>query len=438
MSAVVTVLVAAGLGLLAFFEPCTLAVHALFMERSARAGRAAGGRAMLMLWSARLLVVTLPLVLLSLLPPLAMNGRTAGTALAAMALLYLVSRRHDLPVPHLAFHRLVPGGARLPEAVRLGLTLPACTLPLWLVVAGLVWMASSPLLALAAGAGFATLLSLPMLGITRGGPGLPARRWLATTARLAPWTTALLLLVAAGVLWWPQLEAWAGDLQPALEEAGASGLLVAAVAGLVFSFNPISFAAIPVVLAHVARSGEGRNAWRPGAAFVAGLLITHLVLGWAAAVGGAQVKDLLGRQWTLVLGPVLIGLGLMWAGVLRLRLPWFGVRVGRLQGAWGAFWLALPFSVAVCPFCAPALLVALTASAAIGSPLYGAALLLAFAVGRSLPILIGAWSLARLESLGVFSRYHRWIERIAGGVLVLTGLYLLNEYFFWIDRGTMG
>ena len=438
MSAQLTVLVAMLLGMLAFFEPCTLAVHALFMERSARAGRVAARRATLTLWSVRLLMVTGPLLLISRLPYHAVGREAAGTALAVIAMLYLVSRRHDLPVPHLALYRLIPGGEGLPESVRLGLTLPACTLPLFLVVAGLVWMAQDLLLALAAGVAFATFLSLPMLGITRGGPGLPARRWLAPVARMAPWITALILLIAAGVLWWPQLEAWAGELEPALHQAGATGLWVAAVAGLVFSFNPISFAAIPVVLAHVARSSERENAWRPGLAFVAGLLVTHVVLGWLAAVGGAEVKDLLGRQWTLVLGPVLVGLGLMWAGVIKLRLPWFGVRVGKLQGAMGAFWLAVPFSVAVCPFCAPALLVVLTASAAIGSPLYGAVLLFAFALGRSLPILVGAWSLARLEALGVFSRYHAWIERIAGAVLVLTGLYLLNEYFFWIDLGTMG
>ncbi|HHC71802.1 MAG TPA: cytochrome C biogenesis protein, partial [Thiotrichales bacterium] len=102
-------------------------------------------------------------------------------------------------------------------------------------------------------------------------------------------------------------------------------------------------------------------------------------------------------------------------------------------GLWGAFLLGIPFSVAVCPFCTPALLVTLTASAAIGSVPFGFALLLAFAVGRSLPIILGAWSMGWLESLRVLSRRQRVFEVLAGITLILTGLYLLNEYFFILE-----
>jgi len=64
---------------------------------------------------------------------------------------------------------------------------------------------------------------------------------------------------------------------------------------------------------------------------------------------------------------------------------------------------------------------------------YGAVLLFSFALGRSLPILLGAWAMSWLESLKVMMRYQRIFERIGGVVLILTGLYLLNEYTFWID-----
>lgn len=98
----------------------------------------------------------------------------------------------------------------------------------------------------------------------------------------------------------------------------------------------------------------------------------------------------------------------------------------------GAFALGIPFSLAVCPFCTPALLVALTASAALGSMAFGFALLLAFALGRSIPILLGAWSMGWLESLRILSRHQKALESVAGVTLIVTGLYLLNEYFFFI------
>lgn len=76
---------------------------------------------------------------------------------------------------------------------------------------------------------------------------------------------------------------------------------------------------------------------------------------------------------------------------------------------------------------------ALAASASLKSPLYGAALLFSFALGRSLPILLGAWAMSWLESLKVMMRYQHAFEVIGGVVLILTGLYLINEYTFWID-----
>jgi len=141
----------------------------------------------------------------------------------------------------------------------------------------------------------------------------------------------------------------------------------------------------------------------------------------------------MGRQWGLFLGPLLIVLGLLWPGWLKLRLPWISLRGRKVAGVWGAFLLGIPFSVAVCPFCTPALMVTLAAAAAIGSVPFGFALLLAFALGRSIPIALGAWGMGRLESLKMLSRHQKAFEVVAGITLILTGLYLLNEYFFIIQ-----
>jgi len=72
----------------------------------------------------------------------------------------------------------------------------------------------------------------------------------------------------------------------------------------------------------------------------------------------------------------------------------------------------------------------LSASAVIGSAPYGALLLFVFGIGRTIPVLIGAFSMGYLESLKSLSRWHHWFEIIGGISLVLIGLYLLNEDFF--------
>ncbi|HHB12365.1 MAG TPA: cytochrome C biogenesis protein, partial [Chromatiales bacterium] len=50
--------------------------------------------------------------------------------------------------------------------------------------------------------------------------------------------------------------------------AGWAGLGLSFLAGFVFSFNPISFASIPVVLAYVTKAHEERRAVLLGGAFV--------------------------------------------------------------------------------------------------------------------------------------------------------------------------
>jgi cytochrome c-type biogenesis protein len=90
------------------------------------------------------------------------------------------------------------------------------------------------------------------------------------------------------------------------------------------------------------------------------------------------------------------------------------------------------FSVAICPVCTPALIILLGVAASLRSPFIGVVLLLAFAMGRAIPVALGAWSLGLVENLQVFARYRRMFETTAGLTLIASGLYLLNAYFFWI------
>ncbi len=423
------------LGLLAFFEPCTIATHTLF---SVRANQSADNKtccqSLLTVWISRtvLLMVLFTLSVLLIDSP-EWGPYLPSIILSAMAVLYLISRFVYIPVPHLEFFKLIPGGKKLPFAMQLGLTLPACTLPLVIVTAGMAVTVGSVGFALLAGFLFATLFTLPMVIATFKGVHDDARQLLNRAAKGSPYLTAVLLFGTALILLVPSLDINAETLRQTLQTASWAGIGIAFLTGFVFSFNPVSFASVPVMLAYVTKAHEERRALLMGSAFVVGMLVTHVVLGVAAALGGEWVQNVMGREWGLFLGPLLIIMGLMWAGVLNIRTRWFGMRGRKVTGIWGAFLLGIPFSVAVCPFCPPALLVPLTASAAIGSVGFGFALLFAFALGRSIPIILGAWSMGWLDSLKILSRHQKGLEIGAGVVLILTGLYLLNEYFFIIE-----
>ncbi len=219
-------------------------------------------------------------------------------------------------------------------------------------------------------------------------------------------------------------------LQTTLEQASLGSVAIGFTAGFVFSFNPVALAAIPVSLAYVTKAGETKTAVFFGAMFIAGMIITHVTLGFVAGLGGEWARRILGREWGLVLGPLLILLGLMWPGWIKLPLPALTFRAKRATTAWGALLLGIPFSVAICPFCTPALVILLGVATGIGSPWYGATLLFAFALGRAVPIILGAWAIGWLEGLKSLRNSQKTFEVIGAVLLILSGLYMLNAYFY--------
>ncbi len=222
-------------------------------------------------------------------------------------------------------------------------------------------------------------------------------------------------------------------LRTTLEQASLASLGVGFTAGFIFSFNPVALAAIPVSLAYVTKAHEPRKALVFGGMFILGLIVTHVLMGLITGFGGLWVQKLMGREWGLVLGPLLILLGLMWPGWIKIPLPVITIRAKRATSMWGAFALGIPFSVAICPFCTPALIIMLGVVAGVGSPLFGVMLLLAFALGRSVPIILGAWAMGWLENLKALRHSQKIFEVIGAILLILSGLYMLNAYFYIIE-----
>lgn len=224
------------------------------------------------------------------------------------------------------------------------------------------------------------------------------------------------------------------QIQEIAQQASLASLLVGFTAGFLFSFNPVALAAIPVSLAYVTKSHEQRAAVLYAAVFVLGMLVVHIALGAVASLGGLWVQKILGRYWGLILGPLLIVLGLAWPGWIRVPLPQIALRARRATSVWGAGALGAAFAVAICPVCTPVMVVLLGVAAGVGSVAFGVLLLLAFALGRAIPIFLGGWAVGVLETLKPLKVYGRAFE-VAGGVtLILAGLYMLNAFFLVIPE----
>ncbi|RME22726.1 MAG: hypothetical protein D6806_12510 [Deltaproteobacteria bacterium] len=99
----------------------------------------------------------------------------------------------------------------------------------------------------------------------------------------------------------------------------------------------------------------------------------------------------------------------------------------KVRGLLGALLLGLLFGLVSTPCAAPILVVLLTYLAgANASVAYGGLLLLVYALGHSALIIIAGTSMGAARKLIESKRAARvnlWLSRVAGGVIVLVGIY---------------
>ncbi len=205
------------------------------------------------------------------------------------------------------------------------------------------------------------------------------------------------------------------------------------IGGVLTASSPCVLAMIPLMMSFVAgrKQDEPSNLLRSfgySLVFVLGLSITFMALGMTAALAGTMYGDVSGA-WSWIVAAVCLVMGLHLMGIIKLKIPVLLEVKPKMQGAAGALILGLLFGAVSAPCAAPILVVLLTYLAGSGaSVLYGGLLLLVYALGHSVLILVAGTSmgLARkiIESRKA-TRTFDVLRRVAGGVIVMVGGYFL-------------
>ncbi|MFZ5797807.1 MAG: cytochrome C biosynthesis protein [Desulfobulbus sp.] len=221
----------------------------------------------------------------------------------------------------------------------------------------------------------------------------------------------------------------------AINQWMSGGLLLAAFGCFAWGmvsvlFSPCHMASIPLIIGYVGGQQtiiSGRQAVPFAVLFTTGLFLTIALVGLICIALGRMLGDI-GPYWTIFVGVILLWVAVDMLGIAKCGLP--GNALGRLQlkGLPGAFVLGLAYGVlsgsCTFGFIAPILAIITVQEQLVT----GILLLLLFALGHCLPIVIAGSSAAvvkRLLGNTSFQQSGTWFRKGAGILIGGLGIYFI-------------
>ena len=221
-----------------------------------------------------------------------------------------------------------------------------------------------------------------------------------------------------------------------------ANLTFAFTAGIVATVNPCGFAMLPAYLSFFlgiessaqgdhARAGIGRALWT-GAIVSSGFLLVFGIVGITVTAGLSVVRDIV--PWiTIAIGAVLVVLGaaLLGGKQLTVLLPKFQ-RGGAGRDVRSLFLFGVSYAVASVSCGLPTFIVVVSTS--VGDFQSALASFIAYALGMALVLtsLTVSLAMARRSLLLRLRSLMPHVDRLAGGLMVLAGIYLI--WFCFIRR----
>ena len=201
--------------------------------------------------------------------------------------------------------------------------------------------------------------------------------------------------------------------------------------GVLTSIGPCNLSMVPVIIGYVGGQQDltRRRGFWLSSFFTLGSSLTFMLLGvLAASVGGLFGTKAKLLHWFVALVCFVIGLGLL--GALKLNFDFlarFQPKRVALKGTLGALLLGLIVGLVGSQCGVPVLVAILGIVMAKGKLAYGASLLFAYGLGRGVPIVLAGTFTGVIKALPKMERWTQGLERAAGAILILVGLY-----FVWI------
>lgn len=217
------------------------------------------------------------------------------------------------------------------------------------------------------------------------------------------------------------------------------GSVIAAVGAFLWGmisvvFSPCHLASIPLIVAYVGgqeKMVQARHAVYYSVSFTSGLFITIALVGVVCALLGRMLGDV-GNYWQVLVGLILIWVALGMLGVEKFSMSGNLLSRLNLKGIGGALVLGLAYGIlsgsCTFGFIAPILAI-ITIQKMV---LHGIIMILLFALGHCLPIVVAGSSTAAVRKVIENQSWQTgglWFRRGAGVLIGILGLYFIATPF---------
>ncbi|HLH93634.1 MAG TPA: cytochrome c biogenesis protein CcdA [Xanthobacteraceae bacterium] len=225
-------------------------------------------------------------------------------------------------------------------------------------------------------------------------------------------------------------------------------IFAALLAGLVSFLSPCVLPLVPPYLVYLAGASLERFADAESAArvrretilaailFVAGFSTVFVALGAGASAIGALMR-FYSNELAILAGIVIIVMGLHFLGLTPIGLLHRQSRmeIQKPVGLWGAYVMGLAFAAGWTPCIGPILATILAIAASEATVAKGAGLLAVYSLGLGVPFVVAAFAVEPFAAfLTRFRKHLGHMERVMGGLLVLTGIAFLAGFFTQLNN----
>ena len=209
--------------------------------------------------------------------------------------------------------------------------------------------------------------------------------------------------------------------------------IMALLAGVLTAFTPCALSSVPLVIGYVGASSNNdtKKAFRLSLVFALSMAVTFTILGVIASLAG----KLIGRTtfwWYIILGVLMVLMALQTWEIYNFIPSTFLINKSTKRGYIGAISAGILGGVFSSPCSTPVLIVLLAVVAGQGRLLWGIMLLLLYAIGHSVLVIISGTSIGFVKKLTASQKYgkaSKILKIIMGSIILLIAFYMFYLAF---------